>query len=206
LIRYLLASRSDDKAREIRRLLAPVGIHIDSLADAGVEPAPEEDGIERFDTFRENALAKARYFAERTGQAVLADDSGIEVAALGGKPGVLSKRFSGRHDLSGRQLDDVNNATLLARLLGIPAGQRTACYVCAAVALTPGRAPVIALGCVAGRILEAARGDGGFGYDPLFAPAHETHSFAEMPPERKDRISHRARAFRALAAGLGGAS
>lgn len=200
--RFLLASRSEDKAREIARILAPVGITVETLAAAGVPTSAEEDDIEAFDTFATNAIAKARYFAERTGRPVLADDSGIKVDALGGAPGVRSRRFSGRSDLSGQALDDANNAALLERLTGLPPERRRARYVCAAVALTPGHAPVVAVGSVSGTVLDAPRGAGGFGYDPLFLPDGENLTFGELPPAAKDRISHRSRAFRALATAL----
>jgi XTP/dITP diphosphohydrolase len=201
--RVLIASRSADKLREIREILAPLRrTELLSLADAGIGPSSDEDGIEAFDTFRENALAKAHYFARRAGLPVLADDSGIEVDALAGAPGVRSRRFSGRDDLGGRDLDLANNTLLLDRLQGLPSDRRGARYVCAAVFVAPGKIVLTAVGTCAGTILDAARGTRGFGYDPLFLPEGDTCTFAEMDAAVKHRFSHRARAFRALANAL----
>lgn len=198
----LLATRSAHKAAEVARIVAPLGLPIETLADRAIPPAPDEEGIEVFDTFRENALAKAVYFARLTGSAVLADDSGLRVDALAGAPGVRTKRFSGRDDLAGQALDDANNATLLDRLREVPEERRGARYVCcAAVAWPDGRA-FAALGSVEGRIASEPRGDGGFGYDPLFHVPALGARFAEVSPAVKDAISHRARAFRALASSL----
>lgn len=198
----LLATRSAHKAAEVTRIVAPLGLPIETLADRGVPPAAEEEGIEVFATFRENAIAKAVHFARLTGAAVLADDSGLRVDALDGAPGVRTKRFSGREDLAGQPLDDANNATLLDRLRGVPDERRGARYVCcAAVAWPDGRA-FAAFGSVDGRIASEPRGEGGFGYDPLFHVPGLGARFAEVPPSVKDAMSHRARAFRALASAL----
>ncbi|HSH46308.1 MAG TPA: non-canonical purine NTP pyrophosphatase, partial [Longimicrobiales bacterium] len=116
----LLATRSGHKADEIRKILDPLGLRVETLADRGIEPLDEEEGVEAFETFRENAVAKARYFARRADATVLADDSGLRVDALDGAPGVRTKRFSGRSDLEGQALDDANNALLLERLNGVP--------------------------------------------------------------------------------------
>jgi XTP/dITP diphosphohydrolase len=201
--RFLLATRSADKAREIHRILEPVAVQIVTLDDAGIAPSTDEHEIEAFDTFVANARAKARYFAARTDLPVLADDSGIEVQALDGSPGVRSKRFSGRAGLAGIALDRANNETLLERLRGVAPERRGARYVCAAVARFSDRREVVALGSVSGRILDAPAGDGGFGYDPLFLiPAYDC-TFAQLDPALKNRVSHRARAFRALSSQLG---
>ncbi|MBW3553222.1 MAG: non-canonical purine NTP pyrophosphatase [Gemmatimonadetes bacterium] len=198
----LLATRSAHKAAEVARIVAPLGLAIATLADRGIPPAADEEGIEVFETFRENALAKAVYFARLTGSAVLADDSGLRVDALDGAPGVRTKRFSGRDDLAGQPLDDANNATLLDRLREVPDERRGARYVCcAAVAWPDGRA-LAALGSVEGRIASEPRGEGGFGYDPLFHVPALGARFAEVSPAVKDAMSHRARAFRALASRL----
>jgi XTP/dITP diphosphohydrolase len=201
----LLATRSAHKAREIGQILAPIDLAVVTLAELGVEPRPEEDRIEAFDTFRANAVAKARYFSERLGRVTLADDSGLRVDALDGEPGVRTKRFSGRSDLEGAALDRANNALLLERLEDVPDDRRGARYVCcAAVAWPDGRA-LAAVGTVSGRIATEGRGTGGFGYDPLFhVPALDAR-FAEVPAPVKNAISHRARAFRAIAATLDGA-
>jgi len=196
----LLATRSEDKAREIRAILGPaISTMILSLTEAGLPPAPEEDEIEAFATFQENALAKARYFARRAGMTTIADDSGIAVDALGGEPGVRSRRFAGS-SLAGQLLDDANNAELIRRLATIPAAQRTARYVCAAALVSPTAGCLVALGTCQGTILESPAGRGGFGYDPFFLIPELGLTFAELPPDEKNRRSHRARAFRGLAA------
>lgn len=195
----LVATRSPDKLREIRDILATrPQLQLVSLADAGIPYDPAEEHIEAFETFRENAAAKAAYFADRAAMPVLADDSGIEVDALDRAPGVRSRRFSGRHDLDGLELDQANNRLLLDRLADRPAEHRGARYVCAAVLRTPDGRALTALGTVTGRILDAPRGQGGFGYDPLFLVPEIGRSFGELEPVQKHRFSHRARAFRAL--------
>ena len=197
--RLLLATRSPDKLREIRQLLAPpVQLELLTLQQLGIEPVPAEDDVETFPTFRENALAKAQYFQRLTGLAVLADDSGIEVDALDGAPGVRSRRFAARPGLDGRDLDLANNRLLLERLQGVPEEERTARYVCAAVLLTPDGLATTALGTCGGRVLEEPRGTAGFGYDPLFLVPGTGRSFGEIDPADKARFSHRARAIRAL--------
>jgi XTP/dITP diphosphohydrolase len=199
----LLATRSHHKAEEIGRILEPLDLRVETLADIGAVEHPEEDGIEVYETFRENAVAKARYFADRLGRPALADDSGLRVDALGGEPGVRTKRFSGREDLSGQALDDANNALLIEKLEGMPDERRGAHYVCcAAVAWPDGRRHLSAIGTVGGRIARELRGDAGFGYDPLFFVPDLNARFAEVAADVKNRMSHRARAFRALAAAL----
>lgn len=200
----LIASRSADKIREISEILQPaLRGRLVSLLDAGIPPDPAEDDVEAYGTFRENALAKAAYFHRITGMTVLADDSGIEVDALGGAPGVLSKRFAARPGLTGLALDQANNQLLLDRLAGLPPDQRGARYVCAAVLWSqPARPPVTAIGTCRGIILDGPRGTGGFGYDPLFLLPELQHTFGELEAAQKHRFSHRARAFRALAAHL----
>lgn len=198
----LLATRSTHKAREIGQILDPIGLSVVTLADLGVAPTPEEDGIEVFDTFQDNAIAKARYFAEKLDRVAVADDSGLRVDALDGAPGVHTKRFSGRDDLEGPDLDRANNLLLLERLEDVPDGKRGACYVCCAVVAWPDGRALTATGTVRGTIAREPRGDGGFGYDPLFHVPSLDARFAEVPAEAKNRISHRSRAFRALAAAL----
>ncbi|HUG41164.1 MAG TPA: non-canonical purine NTP pyrophosphatase [Longimicrobiales bacterium] len=198
----LLATRSGHKAAEVARILEPLGFRLESLADRAIEETPEEQAIEAFDTFRENATAKARHFARLAAAVALADDSGLRVDALGGAPGVRTRRFSGREDLAGQDLDDANNATLLERLKGVPDDQRGARYVCCAAVAWPDGRSLLALGTVAGRIAREPRGDGGFGYDPLFHVPALGARFAEVPAAVKDASSHRARAFRALASAL----
>lgn len=197
----LLATRSTDKAREVREILAPlVARPIRTLDELGIPPADAEDHIEIHDTFRANAIAKAEYFARLTALTVLSDDSGIAVDALGGEPGVRSRRFSGRPDLAGPDLDAANNARLLDRLRGVPQPRRSAHYLCAAALLAPGRTPAIALGAVSGLIAPAPDGRHGFGYDPLFLFPPLGLTFGRLSPRQKHDFSHRGRAFRALAA------
>lgn len=209
-MRLVLATRSPHKAREVREILATAGeFDLVSLSDLGLPPTPEEDDLEHFATFRENALAKARYFAARTDLPVLADDSGLRVDALGGDPGVRTKRFSGHDDLRGQDLDDANNALLLEKLLDVPDERRDAHYVCAAVLVTTAAAEMTAIGTFVGRIARAPRGTGGFGYDPIFQPIGpggrtSERTVAELSPEEKNRLSHRGKAFRALAAQIEG--
>lgn len=195
--RVLLATRSAGKIRELRALFAThaAGIAVLGLDDAGVRATSEEDALESADTFEENALAKARYFQRRTGLATVADDSGLCVDALGGAPGIHSKRWSGRSDLEGQALDDANNALLLARLSG--ASTRGARYECAA-AFTDGSLEIVERGESAGVITAAPRGSGGFGYDPYFLSDELGRTFAEVSLEEKASVSHRARAFRRL--------
>lgn len=202
----LIATRSSHKLREIRAIVeAHGGPRVVDLDEAGVAPSAEEEDIEVHDSFAGNAAAKAHYYARRSGLPALADDSGLVVDALGGEPGVRSRRFSGRDDLEGEALDEANNQLLLRRLLGVPREQRTAHYVCVAAIVGAAGDEVLFEGRCDGLILEAPRGSGGFGYDPLFWVPSEQASFGEIDPVRKNRISHRARAMtaaaRALAAG-----
>ncbi|MGH7679192.1 MAG: non-canonical purine NTP pyrophosphatase, partial [Gemmatimonadaceae bacterium] len=161
----LLATRSAGKLRELQPLFAEAGVPVMNLDEAGIPESPHEDTLESAETFEANALAKARHFFRVSGSPTVADDSGLEVAALGGKPGVYSKRWSNRQDLSGQALDDANNALLLERLSGCE--DRRARYVCVA-AFCDGRSEFVERGEVLGRIAKVARGGGGFGYDPYF--------------------------------------
>jgi XTP/dITP diphosphohydrolase len=203
-MRILLATRSRHKAGEIRRILAGVGdLELVTLDEAGIPERPEEDAIEAFETFEENALAKARYFQELTGLATLADDSGIAVDALGGAPGVRSKRFAPDRGLSGQARDDENNRYLLERLAEVPQEDRTARYVCVAVLVDAERPARVFRGEAPGIIVPEARGEGGFGYDPFFFDSELGRTFAEISPAEKNARSHRGKAFSALAQALG---
>ena len=197
----VLATRSLGKLHELRPLLGAYGIAVVDLDAAGVpEHAAEEEALERFETFEDNALAKARYFFARAGRRpTVADDSGLEVAALAGRPGVHTKRWSGRTDLSGRALDAANNAKLLTELAR--ATDRRARYVCVA-AYVDAAGERLFRGESTGRILEAPRGSGGFGYDPLFYSDALGMTFAEASLEAKADVSHRGRAFAQLARAL----
>jgi XTP/dITP diphosphohydrolase len=194
----LLATRSVDKLRELRPIFAAAGLEVIDLDMAGIAEDPAaESAVEAFETFEENALAKARYFFARGGgRPTVADDSGLEVLALGGRPGVRSKRWGGNTGLSGRALDEANNHHLLRELES--ARDRRARYVCAA-AYVDGDSEWTCRGETAGVILAAPRGEGGFGYDPLFASDDLSGAtFAEADRATKERVSHRGRAFARL--------
>jgi XTP/dITP diphosphohydrolase len=208
-MKLLLATRSSHKAGEIREILANVpDLELLDLNDAGLPETPEEEGIEVFETFEDNALAKALHFKLLSGLPTLADDSGLSVDALEGAPGVHSKRFAPDRGLDGQERDDDNNRYLLERLAGVPKSERSARYVCVAVLLggpdlgldLPD--PLVIRGEAEGRILDTPLGDGGFGYDPLFFDPAIGKGFAELSPEGKNSRSHRGKAFRALAARL----
>lgn len=209
-MKLLVATRSSGKMREIRRILDEVpGLRVVGLEEVGIPYDPEEEGLEPHDTFEENARSKARYFHERSGGLpTVADDSGIEVDALGGAPGVRSKRFApdageeGEGGLDGQALDDANNRHLVSQLEGVAPGDRTARYVCVAVLLEDGRPPLTIRGEAQGIIVDDPSGSGGFGYDPHVFDADLGKTFAEMTGEEKDARSHRGHAFRALAAEL----
>jgi XTP/dITP diphosphohydrolase len=194
--RVILATRNEGKVRELAPLFAEAGFEVVTLDAAGVPPEPNEDAIEAYDTFEANAMAKARhYFARSGGVPVIADDSGLVVDVLEGKPGVHSKRWSGRADLEGHALDTANNAHLIDALRG--RDDRTAHYVCVA-AWCDGARELTARGETDGRILEAPRGSGGFGYDPYFWSEDLQGTFAEVTREAKAQVSHRGRAVREL--------
>jgi XTP/dITP diphosphohydrolase len=193
----VVATRSAHKLQEIQQLTTTLPeLQLLSLADLSLPEAPEEDQIEIFQTFEENALAKARYFFERTGRPVLADDSGLCVDALEGAPGVRSKRFAGRADLEGIRLDRANNDKLMDSLEGVSPARRTAHYVCVVAFVAPGGHQQLFRGTVDGRILKAPAGSGGFGYDPLFYLPELDATFAQVTQDVKNRLSHRAAAVR----------
>jgi XTP/dITP diphosphohydrolase len=189
--RVLLATRSAGKIRELRPMFARAGFEVVDLASAGIGETPDEDSLESAETFEENALLKARHFHRMSGMPTVADDSGIEVVALRGAPGVRSKRWSARPDLDGQALDDANNALLLERLGN--AADRSARYVCAAAFCGDGE--LVVRGEVEGLITREPRGSGGFGYDPYFESLELGRTFGEVGMEEKARVSHRARAF-----------
>jgi XTP/dITP diphosphohydrolase len=197
----VLATRNAGKLRELRALFATHAIEVIDLRDAGVREDPvAEDAVEAFDTFEENALAKARYFSAcLPGRIVVADDSGLAVDALGGEPGVRSKRWSGRTDLHGPALDASNNALLLSRLGAEE--DRAARFVCAA-AWSDGMDELVVRGEVAGHIVEEGRGTHGFGYDPHVFIDELGMTMAEATVAEKERVSHRGRAFVRLFAEL----
>ncbi|MDR2257456.1 MAG: RdgB/HAM1 family non-canonical purine NTP pyrophosphatase [Arthrobacter sp.] len=191
----VLATHNQGKVRELRQLLdgAVPGLDVERhVVDAAAVGAPDvrETGV----TFAENALLKAREVAEATGLIAVADDSGLAVDVLGGAPGFLSARWSGKHG------DDQANLDLLLAQLSDVEGEerRGAAFVCAAAAAVPGGEDVVHFGELRGTLLTAPRGAGGFGYDPILLPAGETRSCAELSSEEKNAISHRGHAFRAL--------
>ncbi len=204
--RLLLATRSADKAREIREILTAAGCtaEVVSLEDARVPWSSREGAIEEFDSFLSNARAKAEYFAQLTALPTVADDSGLEVLSLMGAPGVKSRRFApGAGTLTGPALDEANNRELMRRLEGADAKRRRASYVCVAVLLRRPLAPPDAFtGRCWGRVLEEPRGEGGFGYDPLFLHEDSGKTFAELAAAEKHAVSHRGDAFRQVAAAL----
>ena len=198
--RLLVATRSRHKLAELRDLLRLERVELLSLDDLGVAEEPVEDGA----SFAANAALKARFYARRAGLPTLADDSGLEVDALGGGPGVRTRRFAGPD-----ATDADNNARLLAVMAGLPPERRRARYRCVLALALPGAAgprgglPVrLARGTFTGRIAASPRGSNGFGYDPIFEPASEPVGGAtvgEWPPERKAAVSHRSRAARRMA-------
>lgn len=210
-MRLLVATRSRGKQPELRRLLAPLGAEILFPDDIGLAEEPVEDRLEVFGTFLENARAKARHFAERSNLPTIADDSGLEVDALGGEPGVRSKRFAGV-DGPDHEVTAANNAALLRRLHGVPAARRGARYRCTLVLSPAPQAAregslavdreLVVDGTTEGLILEAPTGTAGFGYDPLFWSADLGKGFGEATPEEKAAVSHRGRAVRALVEAL----
>jgi XTP/dITP diphosphohydrolase len=189
-MRILLATRNSGKVREIREMTAGRDIEWLSLTDSPSLPEPAENGA----TFAENARDKAIYYAGHTALPALAEDSGLEVDALAGAPGVYSARFSGEPRDDAR-----NNQKLLELLSGKPAPQRTARFISAmALADATGQIHLEASGSVEGWIVEEPRGSGGFGYDPLFFVPELGRTSAELSPAEKNRISHRGVALRQI--------
>jgi XTP/dITP diphosphohydrolase len=183
-------------------MLEPAGVEVIFPEDAGLWESPAEDALELADSFEGNARRKAEHFARLSGLPTVADDSGLEVFALGGGPGVRSRRWAGATGTRA-EIDAANNAELLRRLRGAPDARRRAQYRCVLVLLRePGAVPEVFEGVCAGRILEAPRGDGGFGYDPLFLSDDLGRTFGEATAAEKDAVSHRGRALRALADAL----
>lgn len=192
----VLATRNAGKLREMRALLAAQGYRVRALSEFDAGPVEESAP-----TFVENALLKARAAAAASGLPAIADDSGLEVDALGGAPGVRSARYAGE---GASDADNVDK--LLAALRAVPDAQRSARFRCAAVYLAHPQhpTPIICQACWEGRILHAPRGTQGFGYDPVFLDPAAGMSAAELAAEHKNRISHRGQALRALAAALAG--
>ena len=196
-MKAVLASSNAGKLRELAAILAPLGYDLVTQSSIGID-TPPETGV----TFAENALLKARHAAQLSGLPALADDSGIEVDALDGRPGVYSARYAGQG-----ATDLANLQKMLAELRGVPTERRSARYQCviAFVRSADDPAPLIAHGSWEGRVLTAPRGTGGFGYDPIFQPVGLMLTAAELPAEEKNARSHRGEALRALARLLGAA-
>lgn len=183
----LLGTRNPGKVREIETILGEVPWRLRSLQEFADVHVPDETG----DTYAANAIIKAEFYARATGMCALADDSGLEVEALGGAPGVFSARYAGAgaSDADRRRL-------LLSELVHVPAEQRRARFVCAVAIATPeGRVLNISEGVCDGAMIFEPRGSGGFGYDPLFVPDGFNETFAELPDAIKNQLSHRARAL-----------
>ncbi|WP_026876440.1 RdgB/HAM1 family non-canonical purine NTP pyrophosphatase [Jiangella gansuensis] len=190
--KVVLATRNAHKVPEIRRILESAGAAVDLVA---VSEFPEvQDVAETGLTFAENALLKARSVAEATGLPALADDSGLAVEALGGMPGVFSARWAGRHGDDGANL-----RLVLAQLESVPDAHRQAAFICVAALALPDGTSATEEGRVDGAVIRAPRGENGFGYDPIFVADGSTRTTAELAPAEKDAISHRGRAFRAIA-------
>jgi len=196
----VLATKNPGKLREIRQVLRDEPVRVAGLSEFGPIIEPDEDK----DTFAENARDKALYYARATGQWCLADDSGLEVDALGGEPGVRSARYAADACPPGAprsQIDAANNARLLARLAGVGDAERTARFVCALALADPqGRVLIETRDTVEGQIGHGPAGENGFGYDPLFYVPKLGCTTAQLPPERKNAISHRGKAVRRFAA------
>ena len=188
--RVVLATRNAGKIAELNRILADVGGRVEIVGLEAFPDAPDvpETGL----TFADNALLKARAIAACTGLPAVSDDSGLAVDALHGMPGVLSARWAGSHGA-----DDANLDLLLGQLADV--GERGAAFVCVAALALPGGAEWTATGVLAGTLIRDRRGVNGFGYDPIFVPEGLATTTAELAPAEKDAISHRGRAFRAIA-------
>lgn len=186
--KIVLASKNLDKVKEMRLVLKNLPLEILSLADFDNLPDAVEDGA----TFEDNALIKAKFFRERTGLACLADDSGLEVDALGGLPGVHSARFAGYH------ADDVtNNQKLLDELKKIGVDESMAAYRCALAFVDTDGTELLTEGKISGKIKTVAQGNGGFGYDPYFY-IDDKRTMAQLPVDEKNKISHRGVALREM--------
>ncbi len=194
-MQLILATSNPHKVDEARLILAPLGVSLSSLADLGCElPEPVEDGA----SFEDNARIKARYYARALGERCLAEDSGIEVDALGGSPGVHSARYAGI-DGTRAERDRANNEKLIAQLKGVPENQRLARFVCT-LALADRTGAILAetRGTYEGVITDTPRGDNGFGYDPLLYLPELGCTSAELTAEQKHARSHRGKALSEL--------
>jgi XTP/dITP diphosphohydrolase len=196
----LVASGNPHKVEEIAAVFGEAGISVQSLAD--LDDVPEEP-TEDQPSFMGNALLKARYYARKTGRLCLADDSGLEVDALGGAPGVYSARYAGAS--GGRDVvDPANNRKLIEQLKGVPAERRSARFICAMALCDPLRTWAQVIGSIEGRIIDTPRGENGFGYDPHFLLPERGVTTAELTPAEKNAVSHRGVATRRMLVALRG--
>jgi len=187
--KIIFATGNEGKMREVRMILDDLGIQVISMKEAGVTAEAEENGT----TFEENAIIKAKEIMEKTGEIVLADDSGLEVDALGGEPGIYSARYMG-HDTSYH----IKNNSLIERLEGKTGEERSARFVCAIAACFPDGRVLTTRGTMEGQIGYEEKGENGFGYDPVFyLPEYQCYS-AELPLEEKNKLSHRGKALRLM--------
>ncbi len=187
--KIIFATGNEGKMREVRMILGDLGIQVLSMKEAGVTAEAEENGT----TFEENAIIKAKEIMEKTGEIVLADDSGLEVDALGGEPGIYSARYMG-HDTSYH----IKNNSLIERLEGKTGEERSARFVCAIAACFPDGRVLTTRGTMEGQIGYEEKGENGFGYDPVFyLPEYQCYS-AELPLEEKNKLSHRGKALRLM--------
>jgi XTP/dITP diphosphohydrolase len=189
-VRVVLASSNTGKLRELASLLAPLGFELVSQVALGIETPPETG-----QTFAENALLKARHAAAAASLPAIADDSGIEVDALGGQPGIYSARYAGEGASDGENL-----RKMLEEMREVPAAKRTARYQCVIAFVTTAEdpKPILARGAWEGTLISNPRGLGGFGYDPIFVPRGLDRTAAELDPALKNALSHRGQALRAL--------
>jgi XTP/dITP diphosphohydrolase len=200
--RLVLATRNAHKVVELAEILADVLAQV-RLELVGMDVFPEvADVVEDGASFAANALLKARAVAAATGLPALADDSGLSVDILGGSPGIFSARWSGRADLTGTAKDRANLDLLLAQLADVRDEHRGAGFVCAAALVLPDGTARVREGHFRGTLTRSPRGDNGFGYDPILLVEGDTRTSAELSPAEKNAISHRGKAFRALAGDL----
>lgn len=184
----LIATKNEGKLKEFKQIFTAKGIEVLSLKDVDEDVDVQENGL----TFEENARLKADSYAKTIGIPVLADDSGLEIDALNGRPGIFSARYAGDHN------DAANNAKVLTELGGVPDEKRTATFHTTVVVRKPDCTELVANGNLRGRILSVPRGDNGFGYDPLFYVEEKQKTLAQMTREEKNQISHRALAIQDL--------
>ena len=187
--RIIFATGNEGKMREIRMILGDLGVPVVSMKEAGAAADIEENGT----SFEENAIIKARTIMKKTGEITMADDSGLEIDALGGEPGIYSARYMGE-DTS----YDIKNQALIDRLEGVPDEKRTARFVCAIAAALPDGSTEVVRGTMEGRIGYEITGENGFGYDPIFYLPQFGCSSAELEPEKKNELSHRGEGLRKM--------